>query len=184
MQDQRAAGYIASSRRLLPHSFSPLGFRQGPLTQGAFRKPQVTEGSLPIPAMGAWQPMVPAGVTSDGHILRPSPGLDAQLLDRMHSALLSCWSPLLWAPDPPLVLGTGILASPSLARSTRPRPAWSVYLVLLHDPAGQWFPGAVFLPSPATYVVSSCIGHRLGPLQALEGLATSRRLASPPDSYS
>ena len=46
--------------------------------------------------------MLLEGVTSVGHLMHPPPDLTAgSALDRMHSALRTCWSTLLWAPGPP-----------------------------------------------------------------------------------
>ena len=103
IQNRRAAGYIASFRQLLPHRLVPpssLG-RDQVLREPLFYNAHVTQGSLPVPSTGVWLPMILAGVTSVGYLMHPPPDLAAELFNKMHSALSTCWSTLLRAPDPP-----------------------------------------------------------------------------------
>ena len=103
---RRARGYIASFRRLLPHRLVPPSSldRDQVHREPLFYNAQITEGNLPVQATGVWLPVVLAGVTSVGHLLHPPPDLPdlpAELLNRMHRALPTCWSALLWAPSLP-----------------------------------------------------------------------------------
>ena len=64
------------------------------LRKPLFYNAHVTEGNLPDPSTVVWLPMVFAGVTSSGHLLKSLPDLAAEL-NNMHSALPTSWSKLL-----------------------------------------------------------------------------------------
>ena len=60
------------------------------------------------------------------------------------------------------------LLRPSATCSTRPCLAWPAGVVLVHDIARQQRPGAALLPCLATLADPTCLGRRMGLLQALE----------------
>ena len=163
IQNRRAAGYIASFRGLFPHRLVPPSSldRDQVLREPLFYNAHVTEGAIPVPSTGVWLPMVLAGVTSVGHLLHPPPALAAELLERMHSALPTCWSALLWAPDPPPAgwyldarFADRLLhASPD---SDRPgQPAWSSFTILPNSSVQElsFCPPLPPLPLPRALVI-------------------------------
>ena len=123
--------------------------------------PKSRENNLPVPPAGVWLPVVVAGVTSVGHPLHPPPDLPAELLNRMHAALPTCWSALLWAPDLPPAgwyVDTRFADRLLLARldPTLPgQPVWSSFTILPDNSVRElsFCPALPRLPLPRALVV-------------------------------